>query len=109
NLLYRMASSLRGLRVLLRSRAAGSPADWKSAIQQVGNLRYSTSGPLNTYAHAQAGRSIMNGLTVDNTKWHLMRDDQERQVFQSILRLGGLDSRFLSFARKRVFGTSRSW
>ena len=40
NLLYRRASSLRASRVIARVHAVGGPADWKSAIQQVGNLRY---------------------------------------------------------------------
>jgi hypothetical protein len=40
NLLYRSASSLRGFRILVHVRFVGNPADWKSAIQQVGNLRY---------------------------------------------------------------------
>jgi hypothetical protein len=40
NLLYRSASSLRIVRFFMHSHAAGSPADWKSAIRQVGNLRY---------------------------------------------------------------------
>jgi hypothetical protein len=40
NLLYRRASSLQALRLLARVRAIRRPADWKSAIQQIGNLRY---------------------------------------------------------------------
>jgi len=40
NLLYRRASSLRAVEYLADSRLVERPADWKSAIQQVGNLRY---------------------------------------------------------------------
>jgi len=40
NLLYRRASSLRAVEYLTDSRLVERPADWKSAIQQVGNLRY---------------------------------------------------------------------
>jgi hypothetical protein len=40
NLLYRSASSLPACMSFARARAAGGPADWKSAIQQFGNLRY---------------------------------------------------------------------
>jgi len=40
NLLYRSASSLRVLQPLARVRVIRRIADWKSAIQQVGNLRY---------------------------------------------------------------------
>jgi len=40
NLLYRSASSLRTLRSSNDSRPLGCAADWKSAVQQVGNLRY---------------------------------------------------------------------
>src|SRR5882724_11545018 len=35
-----MASSLQALRTLGRTEAFERPADWKSATQQVGNLRY---------------------------------------------------------------------
>src|SRR5438876_11233334 len=40
NLLYRRASSLPAIRTISRARTFGWSADWKSAIQQVGNLRY---------------------------------------------------------------------
>src|SRR5438876_11771202 len=40
NLLYRRASSLPAVRTISRTRTFGRSADWKSAIQQVGNLRY---------------------------------------------------------------------
>jgi len=40
NLLYRRASSLHAVRTISRARRFGRSADWKSAIQQVGNLRY---------------------------------------------------------------------
>src|SRR6266853_2533127 len=40
NLLYRRASSLRAVRDSANPRIVGHPADWKSAIRQVGNLRY---------------------------------------------------------------------
>ncbi len=45
NLLYRKASSLRVVRVFIHSQPAGHHADWKSAIQQVGNLRYAKQIP----------------------------------------------------------------
>ena len=45
NLRCRSASSLRVLRAFMRSRAGGSPADWKSATQQVGNLCYAKQTP----------------------------------------------------------------
>src|SRR6266852_5846222 len=41
NLLYRRASSLRDFRFFAPAQAVESPADWKSAIGHVGNLRYS--------------------------------------------------------------------
>src|SRR5882724_13510070 len=44
NLLYRMASSLPTLRTFGRAETFGRPAGWKSAIQQVGNLRFSGCG-----------------------------------------------------------------
>ena len=40
NLLYRRASSLQSLGKVGRIRNILGTADWKSAIQQVGNLRY---------------------------------------------------------------------
>src|SRR5947209_8977462 len=40
NLLCRRASSLHAVRTISRARRLGRSADWKSAIQQVGNLRY---------------------------------------------------------------------
>jgi len=40
NLLYRGASSLRMPRSMRRNDYCQRPADWKSAIRQVGNLRY---------------------------------------------------------------------
>ena len=40
NLLYRRASSLQVFRVFKLVRTVENTADWKSAIQQVGNLRY---------------------------------------------------------------------
>ena len=40
NLLYRRASSLRVVEYLTDSRLVERPADWKSTVQQVGNLRY---------------------------------------------------------------------
>src|SRR5438874_8548693 len=40
NLLYRRASSLRAVRTISRAQGFGRSADWKSATQQVGNLRY---------------------------------------------------------------------
>src|SRR5437773_135781 len=40
NLLYRRASSLRAVRTISRAQRFGYSPDWKSAIQQVGNLRY---------------------------------------------------------------------
>jgi hypothetical protein len=40
NLLYRSASSLRRVENPNDLRAVQTSADWKSAIQQVGNLRY---------------------------------------------------------------------
>jgi uncharacterized protein YjeT (DUF2065 family) len=43
NLPYRSASSLRRHGTGRRLRNLARPADWKSAIQQVGNLRYGSS------------------------------------------------------------------
>ena len=40
NLLYRRPSRLRAVRRIRRVACVGQPADWKSAIQEVGNLRY---------------------------------------------------------------------
>ena len=44
NLLYRRASSLHAVRAISRARRFGRSADWKSAIQQVGNLMPLTFG-----------------------------------------------------------------
>src|SRR5437867_13187665 len=59
NLLYRRASSLRAVRTVSRARRLGRSADWKSAIQQVGNLRYATGRgrPANPQARTPALRS----------------------------------------------------
>jgi len=40
NLPYRRASSLRAVRKFRHVGPGGRSADWKSAIQQIGNLRY---------------------------------------------------------------------
>jgi hypothetical protein len=40
NLLSRSASSLHGVKRIRRHEKVGRPADWKSAMQRVGKLRY---------------------------------------------------------------------
>src|SRR5437867_464364 len=52
NLLYRRASSLRAVRTISRARRFGRSADWKSAIQQVGNLRYAKLVALCQWPHS---------------------------------------------------------
>src|SRR3989442_1393624 len=56
NLLYRMASSLRAARTVGRVETLGRAADWKSAIQQVGNLRYFRRGFATPCFPAASGR-----------------------------------------------------
>ena len=59
NLLYRRASSLHAVRTISRARRFGRSADWKSAIQQVGNLRYAELAGLCQWPWVSCGQASL--------------------------------------------------